>query len=119
MGRLGNIRPAISTLPQRVKTSFEVRDQAQGLTQTPWRAWYKTKRWQDLRLAVFARDLYRCQRTGEMCIGKHPSPNSPVANHKTPHRGRAELFWSMDNIETVTKAVHDSIIQSEERRSGH
>jgi len=81
----------------------------------PWRAWYKTKRWERLRLQVFVRDSYTCQRTGEMCLGKHPEPNSPVANHRVPHRGNAELFWDPGNIETVTKAVHDGMIQSEER----
>jgi hypothetical protein len=39
-----------------------------------------------------------------------------VANHKIPHRGDPVLFWDINNIETVTKAVHDSLIQSEERK---
>lgn len=61
------------------------------------------------------RDLYTCQRTGVLAIGKYPAPNSPVANHKRPHRGNPALFWDIDNIETVTKAVHDSIVQAEEQ----
>lgn len=61
------------------------------------------------------RDNYTCQRTGVLCVGKHPAPDSPVANHRVPHRGDPVLFWDPDNIETVSKEVHDSLIQAEER----
>lgn len=83
----------------------------------PWRAWYSTKAWQDLRIRVFERDGYICQRTGLICAGKHPAPDSPTANHKVPHRGNSVLFWDPDNIETVTKQVHDTIIQAEEAKA--
>lgn len=83
----------------------------------PWRAWYKTARWQKLKLSVHVRDMYVCQRTGVICLGKYPAPNSPVANHKQPHRGDPELFWDPDNIETIAKSVHDSDVQREEQAS--
>jgi len=85
----------------------------------PWKAWYKTKRWRDLKDQVHIRDNYTCQRTGQLCAGKYPAPDSPVANHKRPHRGNPALFWDESNIETVTKAVHDSTIQREEQDSLH
>lgn len=85
----------------------------------PWRAWYKTARWLALKEAAHLRDLYICQRSGVLLTGKHPAPDSPVANHKTPHRGNPDLFWDIDNIETVSKAVHDSEIQKEEQASLH
>lgn len=117
MGKLTNLRPTIGKLSPRLgfaegdtKAADKSRNQL-----APWRAWYKTARWLKLRQQVFVRDLYQCQRTGVMCIGKHPAPNSPVANHKRPHRGDPALFWDINNIETVSKAVHDSLIQSEER----
>lgn len=81
----------------------------------PWRTWYKTARWERLRQQVFLRDMYVCQRSGDMCIGKGNAPNAPVANHKTPHRGDPALFWSIDNLECVAKHVHDSLIQREEQ----
>lgn len=81
----------------------------------PWRAWYGTDRWRRLRLEVFVRDHFTCQRTGAVLVGKYPAPNSPVANHKVPHKGNPELFWDPSNIETVSKEVHDGLIQSEER----
>lgn len=117
--RLKALEPRVRTLPSRLGPP--VGDvQAQGRARdarAPWRAWYKTKRWQALRLQVFVRDGFMCQRTGEMCIGRHPAPNSPVANHRVPHRGDPALFWDPANVETVTKAVHDSEIQAEEHRA--
>ncbi len=55
---------------------------------------------------------------GPVKLGKGNAPDSPVVNHIKPHRGDERLFWDMANLETVTKAVHDSEIQSEERGFG-
>lgn len=85
----------------------------------PWKAWYKTARWRRLREQVLIRDAYTCQRTGQVCGGKHPAPDSPVVNHKRPHRGDERLFWDIENLETVSKAVHDGQIQAEEQTSLH
>lgn len=117
MGKLSNLRPSIGSLSPRIgytegdtKAADKSRNQL-----APWRAWYRTARWQKLRVMVFVRDHFTCQRTGVMCLGKYPAPNSAVANHKKPHNGDPDLFWDMANIETVTKEVHDGLIQSEER----
>ena len=121
MAKLSNLKPRLRPLPPRVGAAVGDR-QAQDrnrFASAPWRAWYKTKRWADLRLAVFVRDGFICQRSGVMCIGVDPEPNSPVANHKRPHRGNPALFWDIDNIETVTKAVHDGLIQREEQAVPH
>jgi 5-methylcytosine-specific restriction endonuclease McrA len=83
----------------------------------PWRAWYKTARWQKLKQMIHVRDMYVCQRTGVLCVGKYPADNSPVANHKVPHRGDPKLFWDPDNVETIAKSVHDSEVQREEQAS--
>ena len=83
----------------------------------PWRRWYRLKRWADLKMRVHLRDGFVCRRTGVLCIGTHPAPNSPVANHIKPHRGDAALFWDIDNIETISKAVHDGEVQKEEQAS--
>ncbi|RWF65455.1 MAG: HNH endonuclease [Mesorhizobium sp.] len=80
-----------------------------------WRGWYKTARWQKLKLRVHVRDGYVCQVTGELCIGKHPQPNSPVADHIVEHEGDPDLFWDEKNIRTVTKAYHDRERQQEQR----
>lgn len=120
MSRLSHLPSRIGFAPDR--RSFPV-DQAQGPRPVqhsqPWKAWYKTARWRRLREQVLVRDAYTCQRTGQVLAGKHPAPDSPVVNHKRPHRGDEALFWDIDNLETVSKAVHDSAIQAEEQVSLH
>lgn len=104
------LEPRLGRLPGDQKA----RDRERRATQ-PWREWYKSPRWEALRQAVFARDLYTCQRTGILCIGKSPAPDSPVAHHKIPHHGDPKLFWDINNVQTVCKAEHDGPIQQEER----
>ncbi|WKL57251.1 HNH endonuclease [Asticcacaulis sp. ZE23SCel15] len=74
----------------------------------PWRAWYKTRRWQALRQEVLTRDALVCQMCGRLCVGLYPADNSPVADHKVEHRGDERLFWDIANIQTVCKSpCHD------------
>lgn len=118
MAKLGTLKPRLSGLPPRLGAADrdgKGRDQHRSATK-PWRAWYKTARWEKLRQQAFVRDLYTCQRSGVLCIGKHPAPNSPVANHKRRHNGDPALFWDINNIETVSKEVHDTIVQAEEAK---
>ena len=114
--KLRTIKPMLATLKPRIATMRETRDRAYSADSTV-RSWYKSTRWLKLRQKVLIRDSYTCQRTGEICSGKHPSPNSPVVNHRIPHKGSPDLFWDINNLETVTKAVHDSTIQREERNN--
>lgn len=120
MGRLSLPASRLSYASER--RAF-VSDQAKGPApvqhSAPWKAWYKTARWRRLRQEVLIRDAYTCQRTGQVLGGKHPAPDSPVVNHKRPHRGDERLFWDPNNLETVSKAVHDSEIQREEQDSLH
>lgn len=119
MGKLKALAPRLAPLAPRI--GFATGD-AKGADRSreqfaPWRAWYRTERWRKLRLEVFVRDGFVCQRSGALLVGKYPAPNSPVANHKRRHQGDPLLFWDINNLETVSKAVHDSIIQAEERAS--
>jgi 5-methylcytosine-specific restriction enzyme A len=41
------------------------------MQQAPWKAWYKLRRWQDLRLKIFRRDLYTCQCGCGMMEGQY------------------------------------------------
>lgn len=117
MARLTTLKPSLDSLTPRLGylPGDEKARNRQRYTLSPWRAWYASKEWARLRHQCFIRDSYTCQRTGVLCIGKHPAPNSPVAHHKTPHRGDPKLFWSIDNLQTVSKEFHDSVIQAEER----
>lgn len=118
MGKLkalpSRLRPMASRLTP-VEPGDEVARNRKRDAEQPWRAWYKTARWQKLRKDVLIRDGYTCRRTGQVLGGRHPAPDSPVVNHKVPHRGDPALFWDIDNLETVSKAVHDREIQREER----
>jgi 5-methylcytosine-specific restriction endonuclease McrA len=118
MAKLKTIKPLVGTLkPLLGRAQGEKAREQHRYRMQPWRAWYNTTRWARLRRQAFERDLYTCQRSGEICAGTGNDPNSPVANHKVPHHGDPVLFWDINNIETVTKRIHDSLIQAEERRA--
>lgn len=117
MGRLRTIPSRLTTLAPRLgrapgDEAARLRERDQTVT---WRAWYKTERWRKLRHVILLRDKYTCQKTGELCIGKYPAPNSPVVDHTEPHRGDERLFWDESNLQTVSKAYHDSEKQKQER----
>jgi 5-methylcytosine-specific restriction endonuclease McrA len=120
MARLSHLSSRVNyACDRRAFASDASRGPAPAQHSQPWKAWYKTKRWRDLKAEVHIRDNYTCQRTGQLCGGTYPAPDSPVANHKRPHRGDPALFWDPANVETVSKAVHDSAIQAEEQSSLH
>lgn len=83
----------------------------------PWRAWYRTKAWYDLRTHVFVRDLFTCQWQG--CGRLEGNTKLLVAHHKRPHHGDSVLFWDETNIITVCKQCHDGPIQAMEKGAGY
>lgn len=117
MAKLKNIRSTLQSVAPRLgyaEGDTKAADKKRNRLNAG-RAWYQTQEWKRLRLQVFVRDRFKCQRSGVTVSGKYPAPDSPVANHKIPHRGDPELFWDINNLETVSKAVHDGLIQSEEQ----
>lgn len=82
----------------------------------PWRKWYMTKRWREMRKARFAEVGGICEQTGVLLVGRHPAPDSPVLDHIRPHRGDERLFFDPGNVQLVSKAWHDSEKQKQERR---
>lgn len=119
MARLTSAKPRLVAMPSRLGSAMAAseaersrnRDRSQS-----WRGWYKTARWQKLRRKILKRDGYTCQQTGVALIGKYPEENSPVVDHRKPHRGDWLLFWDEDNLEAVSKEYHDKEKQSLERR---
>lgn len=112
-----HLKPRLQPMRQRLKSVREIRDTRYS-PDAKIRAWYKSKRWADLRDAVLVRDLYTCQHTGIILAGKAPAPDSPVVHHKIPHHGDEALFWDINNLEAVSKAWHDSEAQARERSIG-
>ncbi|MEQ1955997.1 hypothetical protein [Mesorhizobium sp. CN2-181] len=51
-----------------------------------------------------------------MIEGDRHDPRAAVANHKVKHRGDPTLFFDLENVETVCKRDHDTLIQREEMR---
>ena len=76
-----------------------------------YRAWYGTAAWQRLRWSILVRDLFTCRR----CQRVEADTSRLVADHVTPHRGDAGLFWNEANLQCLCKACHDSAKQREER----
>lgn len=117
MGRLKALKPRVGTLAPRIgyasgdeKARDRQRDQLQA-----YRKWYRTAKWAETRMRVLVRDKFTCQQTGVLLVGKHPAANSPVVDHIIPHRGDERLFWDEDNLQSVSKAYHDSTKQAQER----
>lgn len=74
---------------------------------------YDTREWLELREYQLRKDpLCRyCLRQGLVTA-------ATVVNHRTPHKGDAQLFFDPANLESVCKLHHDGPIQSHER-TGH
>lgn len=81
----------------------------------PWKRWYNTARWHQLRLAIFLRDLFTCKKCG------HLEGNTAllVCDHIVPHRGDELLFWDETNLQTLCKRCHDTVKQFEEQATLH
>ena len=87
-GKLSNLKPSLSTLAPRLGYApgdEKARDRQRRDTQ-PWRTWYKTARWERLRKQVLVRDLYTCQRTGELWMhgGEKPPVTRCAGRHRAP-----------------------------------
>lgn len=112
MGKLAALPSTLASLAPTI--GFQRDAHGHSPEAEPWRAWYCTAEWKRLRLATFKRDGWTCQCG---CGTKEGRSSQLVADHKTPHRGDQKLFWDPDNLQTLTKACHDSRKQAEERRA--
>lgn len=117
MPKIKSLKPSLeSVAPPLARRAVSEPDRSSLRdTAQPWRAWYKTGRWQRLRMAILKRDRFTCQVTGVALVGRYPAPNSPVVDHCVPHRGDEALFWEESNLQAVSKAYHDSDKQRLER----
>lgn len=128
MGRFASLKPRLSAMTPRVEAPGVDggRDRARDSSQ-PWRKWYKTARWRELKDRVHVRDAHRCRVTGVRVLGRFPAPDSPVADHiKSPGevwemtgciRETERVFWDIDNLRTVSKAYHDGQRQREQKQA--
>lgn len=121
MSKLTALKPVLKPLSHHVSKLGGYENEQQRLRQRDdsqaYRKWYKTARWQKLRMSVLVRDLFTCKMAG---CGKIEGDTSKlVCDHKKPHRGREALFWDERNLQCICKDCHDRIKQQEEQSSLH
>lgn len=81
---------------------------------TPWKAWYQSARWKDLRGRVLRRDGWTCAAPGCGRLGA----SGMVVDHRTPHRGDERLFWDEANLQVLCASpCHAKVKQREEQGS--
>jgi 5-methylcytosine-specific restriction protein A len=71
----------------------------------PWRAWYKTQRWRYRARQQLIKEPWcaYCRRLAQL------------ADHITPHRGNADLFWD-GPLQSLCWSCHSSRKQAAEAR---
>ena len=76
----------------------------------PWRKWYHTAHWRNLRTLVLSRDpvCMICQRFA-----------STVADHIKPHKGMWSLFCDLANLQGLCKSCHDTKTATEDGGGGN
>jgi len=107
--RLATHKPRLTAAPAPANEADRSRFRDTGVA---WRKWYKTARWQKLRMSVLVRDLFTCRRCGRI----EANTSQLVADHKTPHKGDEAMFWDAGNLQCLCKPCHDRDKQREERR---
>jgi 5-methylcytosine-specific restriction enzyme A len=126
MGRLKSAAPTVATLRPVVgylssEARERVRDKVRRNRPDSLRHLYNTKRWRcpktGMRRLVLDRDEHACQMCGCLLIGSKHAPNSPIVDHKKPHRGNLALFWDIENLQALCKSCHDSTKQAMERKA--
>lgn len=104
--QLGTLRPAINMLAPRAAGGSWQRENPEE------RQFYKTARWQRLRMAVLTRDLFICQWPG--CGRLVADTSKLVADHIVPVRVDPELKWDAVNLRCLCKDCHDGPRQVQE-----
>lgn len=79
----------------------------------PWRQWYRTSRWLDIR----ANQLRRFPHCS-MCLDAGNRVQASVCDHVTPHRGDPILFW-FGPFQSLCAHHHNSAKQRIERAKGY
>jgi 5-methylcytosine-specific restriction enzyme A len=77
-----------------------------------WDRRHRTPRWSALRLSIFERDKFTCQRCGHV----EPITEFLVAGHVQRYDDDEILFWDTLNIETLCQGCASRRIRSSRRR---
>ena len=82
---------------------------AKRRVEKPWRKWYFTREWKEIRAGQLFAEPY-CRR----CKRRSALVKATVVNHIEPHRGDWTKFIA-GPFESLCKTCHDSEVQREER----
>lgn len=74
---------------------------------------YKDPKWFKLRASQLKREPF-CR----YCADQGIKTRATVVDHIIPHEGRAEYFFTRNNLQSLCKACHDQVKQKEERKGG-
>lgn len=104
-------RPLHKPAGQRTKRDRDRDHDARRRTTQPWRALYRTKQWQRLRMECLTAALFRCATPG--CRNE-----ANTADHIVPHKGEEKLFFEPANLQALCASCHSSEKQRDERGDG-
>ncbi|WP_300534616.1 HNH endonuclease signature motif containing protein [uncultured Mameliella sp.] len=113
MARLKPMSSGLTSLATRLSHLDQTRDQARGAVKRS-RAWYNSKRWQEMRRQVLQDAGFTCARCGFASLEKW----GLVADHIEPHREDEARFWDRENLQCLCWTCHSRDKQREEVASG-
>lgn len=114
MARLKQLGPQIHNVGLAVKMVAPNAVQGSWQRDNPEdRAFYKTAKWQRLRMRILVRDLFTCQWEG--CGKVMVDTSQLVADHIIPVRIDPDRKWDEDNLRCLCKACHDGPRQAQEK----
>lgn len=76
-----------------------------------WKHLYDTSRW---RYRIVPAHLH-IEPLCRICMKSNRITEARVIDHIVPHKGKHELFFNTDNLQSLCFSCHNSIKQSEER----
>lgn len=76
----------------------------------PWRKWYGTARWQQMRVHQLSSEPL-CR----FCLDAERVTEAEVVDHIKRHSGSPELFWDVENLQSLCAQCHDRTKREMER----
>lgn len=82
----------------------------EAIKRRPWLGWYSSAAWKKLRIWQLKR-----QPLCEFCLKAGRVSAADTVDHIRPHRGKMELFFDKNNLQSLDKSCHSSAKQRMEK----
>lgn len=79
----------------------------------PYKKLYNSSRWQDLRRYVLNKQSLCVE-----CLKNNRITPATVVDHIKPHKGNEDLFYDINNLQSLCKSCHDRKTAKEDGRWG-